>query len=524
MEKIRFDQLGLSDAVMRAIEDMGFEYPSEIQAQVIPELLTGNDCIGQAQTGTGKTLAFSAPILSTVDFSGGSISGIVLTPTRELALQVSEEMGRIARYSKVRLLPVYGGSPIVQQIRALRNGVDIVVGTPGRVIDLINRKVLDITKIKFLILDEADEMLNMGFIDDIETIMASSNDQRQTLLFSATMPREIKMLSKKYMKENAGHVAVLKKSLTVSQVVQAYFEVPHRDRFEALCRILDKDRPKSAILFCNTKRRVDEVVQDLGVRGYNVEGMHGDMNQSQRLNTLKKFKEGFLELLVATDVAARGIDVENVTHVINYDLPQDAESYVHRIGRTGRANREGTAYSLVNPKEYFNLKQIEKITKSKIEKRGIPTMEDIFKSQYRDILDTVEQELSEDKYQRFLPLVEELPEGQSLNHVVAALMNSIYKQNISFDYTQENINKTNSRFVRLFITVGSMDRLTPKKLLEFFNTAVRYDKSDIGDISIMTKFTFVDVKDALAKDIIKNLSDQRLCGRKAKIEISSKRK
>ncbi|NRU21815.1 ATP-dependent RNA helicase DeaD [Clostridium beijerinckii] len=383
MENKVFSELGLDESILKAIDAMGFEEPSKIQAEVIPVLLEGHDVIGQAQTGTGKTLAFGAPVLSRIRSSEEKISSIILTPTRELAIQVNDELNRIAKFTKIKLLPVYGGQPIDRQISALRRGIDIVVGTPGRVLDLIRRKVLNLGSIKFLVLDEADEMLNMGFIDDIEEIIKNSNQDRQTMLFSATMPEEIKRLAKRYMKSETKHIAILKNAMTVATVDQYYYEIKNKDRFETLCRILDVDEPTSAIIFCKTKRNVDELAEGLQGRGYTAEGMHGDMNQNQRINTLRKFKEGNLEFLIATDVAARGIDVENVTHVINYDLPQDVESYVHRIGRTGRANRKGVAYTLVTAREYMSLKHIEKVTKSKIRRREIPTVDEIFVSKYK---------------------------------------------------------------------------------------------------------------------------------------------
>jgi ATP-dependent RNA helicase DeaD len=467
MEDIKFSDLGLNEKVLRAIDDMGFEEPSKIQAEVIPVLLEGYDAIGQAQTGTGKTLAFGAPILSRYERTDNNIHSIILTPTRELAIQVNDELVRIAKYSRVKTLPVYGGHPIERQIRALKGGIDIVVGTPGRILDLLRRNVMDLSGINFLVLDEADEMLNMGFIDDIEEIIKNCNKERQTMLFSATMPDEIKKLSKRYMKPDSKHISIVKNTMTVSTVSQYYYEIKQKDRFESLCRILDVDEPTSAIIFCKTKKGVDELVEAMQSRGYSVEGMHGDMNQNQRLNTLRKFKEGNLEFLVATDVAARGIDVENVTHVINYDLPQDTESYVHRIGRTGRANKEGIAYSLVTAREYMALKQIEKATKSKVKRKEIPTVDDIFYAKYKNIFSRVKETLDNDEYKRFVPLAAEMDEEFNLVDVAAALMNIIYNKEVSFDYTENSIQATSSN-VRLFLTVGRMDNINPKILLQFF--------------------------------------------------------
>lgn len=522
MEENKFHQLGLSKEVMKAIDDMGFEEPSSIQAEVIPILLEGYDAIGQAQTGTGKTLAFGAPILSKIEKKQGKINSIILTPTRELAIQVNDELNRIGKYTRVKLLPVYGGQPIERQISAIKRGVDIIVGTPGRVLDLIRRNIMDLSDIKFLVLDEADEMLNMGFIDDIEEIIKNCSSDRQTMLFSATMPNEIRRLAQRYMKKDAKHVTIAKSTLTVSTVKQYYYEIKQKDRFESFCRILDADEPTAAIIFCKTKKGVDELVEAMQARGYNVEGMHGDMSQNQRLNTLRKFKEGSIEFLVATDVAARGIDVENVSHVINYELPQDIESYVHRIGRTGRANREGIAYTLVTAREYRTLKQIEAVTKGRIKRREIPSVDDIFLTKYKNILSKVKATLEKDNYKRFVPLAAELDEEFNLVDVAAALMDIIYSKEVSFDYDNNTMDSSPS-YIRLFISVGRMDRIDPKTLLKFFNSNADVNREEVGGIDILDKFTFVDVLEEVADDIMKKCSGKKLCGRKVRIEVSKPR-
>ena len=523
MNNTKFNELGLNEKVLKAIEDMGFEEPSQIQEKVIPVVLEGFDVIGQAQTGTGKTLAFGAPMLNNLTRENNTIKGLVLAPTRELAIQVNEELVRIAKHTKLRMLPVYGGQSIDRQIKAIKKGVDIIVGTPGRVLDLISRGVLDLDDIQFLVLDEADEMLNMGFIEDIEEIINNCNSYRHTLLFSATMPGPIKKIAQKYMKPDAKHVAIVKNSMTVSTVEQFYYEVKQKDRFESFCRILDVDEPDTAIIFCKTKRGVDELVEAMQTRGYNVEGMHGDMNQSQRLNTLRKFKEENLDFLVATDVAARGIDVENVTHVINYDLPQDTESYVHRIGRTGRANKTGTAYTLVTAREYSVLKQIEKATKGKIKRKEIPTIDDIFNVKYGHILENVKEVLENDNYKRFIPLATELDDDYNLVDVAAALMNIVYEKEVSFDYTENSIGAKSSH-VRLFLNVGRKDNLNPKLLLQFFNYEANIYKESIGNIDLLDKFSFVDVVEDDVDTIIKKCTGKKLCGRRVNIEISNRSK
>lgn len=523
MENLKFADLGFNNNILKAIDDMGFEEPSKIQAEVIPVLLEGFDVIGQAQTGTGKTFAFGAPILNSFEKSTGKIYSLILAPTRELAIQVNDEISRIAKHTKIKLLPVYGGQPIERQIKTLKNGIDIVVGTPGRVLDLIRRKVMDLGSIKFLVLDEADEMLNMGFIEDIEEIINKCNSERQTLLFSATMPNEIKKLSKKYMKPETKQISIIKNAMTVSTVSQYYYEIKQKERFESFCRILDVDAPSTAIIFCRTKKGVDQLVESMQARGYNVEGMHGDMNQNQRMNTLRKFKEGNLEFLVATDVAARGIDIENISHVINYDLPQDVESYVHRIGRTGRANREGTAYTLVTSREYSLLKQIEKATKSKVKRKEIPTIDDIFYAKYENMRVKVKETLEREDYKKFVPLAKEMDDEFSLVDVAAALMKNIYDKKISYDYTENNLGGS-SYNVRLFLTVGRMDKLSAKGLVQFLCDTAKVDKEDIGDIDILQKFSFVDVTEKASNHIINYCSGKRLCGRKMKIEVSKSKK
>lgn len=513
----KFNELNLSQTVIESINALGFEEPSQIQAEAIPVVMEGFDIIGQAQTGTGKTLAFGAPIISKIK-NTNSISALVLTPTRELAIQVSDEITRISKHSKTRIMPIYGGQPIDRQIKGIRRGLDIIVGTPGRILDHLNRRTLDLTNIDFLVLDEADEMLNMGFVEDIETIMKSSNPERQTLLFSATMPDEIKRLAKKYMKKDSKHIAIAKNTVTVDKIKQSYFEVKNKDRFDCLCRIIDFDEPASSIIFCKTKKGVDELVSDMSARGYNVDGMHGDMSQNSRISTLKKFKDGVIDFLVATDVAARGIDVDDVTHVINYDLPQDTESYVHRIGRTGRANKEGTAYSLVTPREYMQLKQIEKYTKSRIKRNEVPTIDDIYESKYSSITDKIKDTLAKDDFKQFTALATELDEEYSLVDVAAALMKMFFEKEFNFEY--KAVSDVSDKKCRLFFSIGRIDKIDPKKILNFIIQTSNVDFNAIGNIDIYEKFSFVDIAENCVDEILNNSSGQRIDGRRVNIEIA----
>lgn len=523
MDEIKFSSLGLSEEVLNAINDMGFEEPSQIQSQAIPVILEGFDIIGQAQTGTGKTLAFGAPIISRMAKPSGKIQVLILTPTRELAIQINDELLRISKFSKVTSLPVYGGQPIERQLRALKKGVDIVVGTPGRILDHIRRKSIDFSDVKFFVLDEADEMLNMGFIDDIKDIMSILGEDKQTMLFSATMPDEIRKLAGRYMKPDVKQIAIKKNAMTVPLISQYYFEIKNKDRFEALCRILDVDQPESALIFCRTKKSVDEVVAAMQSRGYIVEGMHGDMGQNQRLNTLKKFRDKNLDFLVATDVAARGIDVENITHVINYELPEDTESYVHRIGRTGRANREGTAYSLVTAREYMVLKQIEKITKSKIRRKEVPTIDDIYEVKYKSIMDRVKETIESNQSSNFTVLASELDEEYNLVDVAAALMKMLFDKELGYDYSEGSVDMSENS-VRLFLSAGRMDNMGPGNLLEFLTKNAGISGDEVGDIDIMEKFTFLNVSQNAATAILEKCNGKKINRRKINIEVAKGKK
>jgi ATP-dependent RNA helicase DeaD len=376
MESLTFKDLNLSENIERAVEEMGFEEPTPIQSQSIPYLMEGKDVIGQAQTGTGKTAAFGIPALEMLDVKSKKVQVVVLCPTRELANQVAEEMSNLAKYQNTKMLPVYGGQPIDRQIKALRRGVHIVIGTPGRVLDHIQRKTLKLDGVKMLVLDEADEMLDMGFREDIEFILSRVPSQKQTVLFSATMPQPIIKLTKKYQ-QNPQMVKTVHKELTVPQIEQFYFEVKSNAKTEVLCRLIDIYNFKSSLVFCNTKKNVDKQVETLKARGYLVDGLHGDMRQAQRERVMSNFRKGEIETLVATDVAARGIDVENIEAVFNYDIPQDEESYVHRIGRTGRAGKEGVAITFASGKDIRKIKNIQKHTKAKITRKNVPSQSDV---------------------------------------------------------------------------------------------------------------------------------------------------
>jgi ATP-dependent RNA helicase DeaD len=369
-----FEELRLSKALLEAINNMGFEELTPIQAETIPLSLDGQDIIGQAQTGTGKTAAYGIPLIERLDPNQGQVQALVVAPTRELAMQVAEELNRIGQFKQVRTLPVYGGQDINRQIRALAKGQHIVVGTAGRLLDHLRRRTLRLNQIRTVVLDEADEMLNMGFIDDIKAILKEIPPQHQTMLFSATMPQAIKDLAEQFMQQPE-IITIKSKGLTVPSIEQYYYEVREGQKFDVLCRLLDVNNPDSAIVFGRTKRRVSELAEALSKRGYSADGIHGDLTQPQRDTVMRLFRDGAVEILVATDVAARGLDVSGVTHVFNFDIPQDPESYVHRIGRTGRAGASGQAVSLVCADEAPQLQAVEALIRQTLPRREQPGFE-----------------------------------------------------------------------------------------------------------------------------------------------------
>lgn len=377
--RLKYSDSGIHPDILKAVEEMGFETMTPIQEQAIPVLLEGKDIIGQAQTGTGKTAAFAIPMIQSVDPQLKKPQGIILCPTRELAMQAAEEIRKLTKYmSGIKVLPVYGGQDILRQIRALSQGVQIIVGTPGRVMDHLRRHTIKTAYIKMIVLDEADEMLNMGFREDIETVLEDMPKQHQMALFSATMPQAILDITGTYQK-NAVYIKVTPKEITVSAIKQAYYRVAKKDKAEALIRLLDYYQPARSLVFCNTKRMVDEIIGILKERGYEAEGLHGDLSQNQRDTVMNLFRNGRCAILIATDVAARGIDVSGVDAVFNYDIPEDIEYYVHRIGRTGRAGRKGRAFTLISGREIFKIRDIERICHTTIRERKIPTPADIIR-------------------------------------------------------------------------------------------------------------------------------------------------
>ncbi|WP_270170112.1 DEAD/DEAH box helicase [Paenibacillus sp. SYP-B4298] len=434
-----FAEFGLEPKVLQAITELGFEESTPIQDKSIPIAMTGSDLIGQAQTGTGKTAAFGIPLISKIPTNEERIVALVMTPTRELAIQVAEEIGKLSRYKGTRSLPIYGGQDIGRQIRALKKKPQIIIGTPGRLLDHINRKTIRLDDVQTVVLDEADEMLDMGFMEDITTILSMVPEERQTMLFSATMPPNIQRLAQRFLK-NPEHVSVIPKNITAPLIDQAYIELHERQKFEGLSRLLDMESPELAIVFGRTKRRVDELSEALQKRGYSADGLHGDLSQNQRDNVMRKFRDGSIDVLVATDVAARGLDVSGVSHVINFDLPQDPESYVHRIGRTGRAGKEGTAWSFVTPREIDHLHFIEKVTRQKISKKPLPSMAEAIEGKQRVTAERLIEIIENEDFQEYKGSAIQLLERYDSVHLLAAAMKLLTgeKKDVNIELTPED--------------------------------------------------------------------------------------
>jgi len=488
-----FEELGLSEDTLRVLKRKGYEEPTPIQAKTIPVILAGEkDVVGQAQTGTGKTAAFGLPMLELLRENSKSVQALVLTPTRELAIQVAEEINSLKGKKKMCIVPIYGGQSIDMQLKTLRKGVDIVVGTPGRIIDHLKRRTLNLETISYLVLDEADEMLNMGFIDEVREILEKTGPDKRTMLFSATMPKEIMRIAEKYMGAY-DVIGVQKGDLTVSLTDQIYFEVSEADKLEALCRIIDIEEAFYGLIFCRTKLDVDAIAGRLIDRGYDADALHGDLSQGQREKILGKFKKRLVNILVATDVAARGIDVRDLTHVINYALPQDPESYVHRIGRTGRAGKQGTAITFITSGEYRKLQYIRKEAKTDIRKAKLPKVKDVIdtkkqriKAEFAGIIKSIPGET-------YLEMARELLiENDPVDTLAAILQYSFHEELDEKSYTEiEDVAVDVKGRSRLFVAKGKKDGLSPKKLVDFIKDKCGIREDKIRQVQILDKFSFV---------------------------------
>jgi ATP-dependent RNA helicase DeaD len=524
---VRFDELNLSEEVQRAITEMGYEEASAIQAAAIPALMAGRDVIGQAQTGTGKTAAFSIPAIDNIDTESKDVQVLVLCPTRELAVQVSGEIQKLGKYKRgLMVVPIYGGSPYDRQLRALERGVQIVIGTPGRIMDHIERGTLKLENTTKIILDEADEMLDMGFRDDIEFILSKMPKERQTVFFSATMSKPIMELTKKYQRDPQV-VKVNHQTMTVTNIEQSYFEVRGPQKKDVLTRILDMYNLKSTIVFANTKRMVDEIVSDLQAKGYFAEGLHGDMGQQQRQNTLDKFRKNTIEVLVATDVAARGIDVDNVEAVFNYDLPADEEYYVHRIGRTGRAGKSGKAFTFVSGRDIYKLRDIMRFTKAQIKLEQVPSFADVsevkttlFLNQIKEIVEKGNLEKYVGRVQRLLDQSEEIT---SLD-IAAALLKMTMKEDKS---AQQSLDASKAAgtarpgYTRLFVSMGKKDRIHPRDIVDLISESSNLTGAKVGDIALYDKFSFVEVPSEFADEIVGKLGRTSIQGTPVSFSIAT---
>ena len=549
---LSFNEMGLSPAIIKGIEELGFENPTPIQEKVIPAFFGNeNDIVGLAQTGTGKTAAFGLPIIEQIDLKTKTVQALVLAPTRELCMQISRDLQEYSRYVKgVKVVPVYGGASIDTQIRALKKGAQIVVATPGRMLDLLKRRAANISNLQIAVLDEADEMLNMGFRDELDGILETTPKNKRTLLFSATMPREVARIAKNYMHDPM-QITIGKQNAGAENVRHIYYQVHARDRYLALKRIADINPDIYGIVFCRTRTETKEVADKLIKDGYNADAIHGDLSQSQRDHVMKKFRDKSLQMLVATDVAARGIDVNDITHVINYNLPDELEIYTHRSGRTGRAGKSGISIVIVNFREKSRIPMIEKIIGKKFEQKPVPTGDEICKKQLFKLIDRMEKvNVDEKQIEPFMDKVnkklEWLSKEEIIKHFVSLEFNRFleyYKNapdlNIAAESRRGKNDSGSSRgskgvqgsrrggrnsgtFTRLFINIGRKDGIMPQKLIGLVNDKLNNRDINIGDIEIKDSFTFFEVGERFADNVVKTFNHSKYKGREIRIEPAEK--
>jgi len=549
-----FSESNLSPEIIKAVGELGYESPTEIQKQTIPFILSDiRDLIALAQTGTGKTAAFSLPILDMIDDTSRKIQLLVLAPTRELALQIAKDIKNYTKYlPNVKTTAVYGGSSITDQIRNLREKPQIIVGTPGRVIDLINRKALDFSQIHWLVLDEADEMLSMGFKDDLETILSETPETKQTLLFSATMNKEVERISKNYL-TNPHRISVGSINAVKKNIKHEYYVVNYRQKKEALKRLIDANPNQYSIIFCRTKMETQDVADFLMQNGYAADALHGDLSQAQRDTVMKKFRLKNIDILVATDVAARGLDVNSLTHVIHYSLPDDPEVFVHRSGRTGRAGKDGISMALIKPEETRKLSQIKSQTKIEIVEKQIPKGEDIIKAQVAGVFEQLftEHEDFFDFDDSLIPDLSNFSKEELVHQLLQFQLKdlALYYQNNN-DLAAQKLKaesetkesrrdrrgrdrdrdkggrksrKNNENMVRFFFNLGKRDKLKKTDVLDIINQATKKSKkrADIGDIEVLEKFSFFEVEKSFEKDILNNITAMKFKGKEMRAEVAN---
>jgi len=529
-----FAELDLRPELQRALDALGYEEPTPIQAEAVPALIAGGDLVGQAATGTGKTAAFALPILQRLTPGGTAPQALVLVPTRELAIQVAEAVHRYGRELGARVLAVYGGQPIGRQIRGLHDGVDVVVATPGRAIDHLTRQTLDVSALGTVVLDEADEMLDMGFAEDIEAIMAAVPERRQTVLFSATLPARINGLVERYLhKPTKIRIKRERSEAEAARVRQVAYLVPRQHKANALGRLLDVESPTATVVFCRTREEVDSLAEQLGSRGYRAEALHGGMTQDQRDRVMARVRNRTAELLVATDVAARGLDIDHLTHVVNYDVPSAAESYVHRIGRVGRAGREGTALTLVEPRQHRQLKTIEKVTKNKIAVETLPTIADLRARRLELSRAALEQTLREgdDSLERYRVVVDTLADDFDLMQIALAAVRLVHEANGPDD--EDEIPAVAARSVgdapvkrssssgdtsTIFVSLGHAAKIRPQDLVGAIANETSLSGRQIGAIEITHKYSTVEIPRSAEAEVIEKLQATLIKGRKARVE------
>lgn len=537
---MKFNEFNIGEDILQAIDDMGYTNPSPIQEETIQYLLDGRDVIGQAQTGTGKTAAFAIPIVENVE-ANDITQSLILCPTRELCMQVAREVEKLTKYKKdIKVLALYGGTQIVKQIKALKKGVEIVVGTPGRVIDLMKRRVLKLDMLKNVVLDEADEMFDMGFRDDMKVILDATNPQRQTCFFSATMGKEIAEFSKLYQ-NNPQKIVIKADEVTVEKIDQYYIKLKEAMKEETLTRLLEINNPKLAIVFCNTKRKVDKLVEELTKKSYLVDGLHGDLKQSARDQVMKKFRNKTIQILIATDVAARGLDIDDVDLVINYDLPQLDEYYVHRIGRTARAGKSGVSYSLIAGRDRDRLRAIEKYTKADIKEIPIPSLIQMDRRSENNLIENLSEKLEaspkldrekailirlmEKGYDPFLIaqvlLSEKFSDSNSNHHEkIAGVDTKKEKAKADNKNNKKAKNKSDEKMATLFLNRGKIDNFDKNKIIKALNRLAKVPNNKIGQIRIQKSYSFVDVDKSVVYECIRALNNKKISGRKVKVEES----
>ncbi|MEA3316854.1 MAG: DEAD/DEAH box helicase [Bacteroidota bacterium] len=551
----KFEEVGVNPEILKAISELGFVEPTPIQEQTIPYLLSNSkDLIANAQTGTGKTAAFGLPIVQNSDEKSKKVQSIILSPTRELCVQIAKDMASYSKYSKdISVVPVYGGASMDTQIRALKKGAQVVVGTPGRVNDLIRRKKLILSDVRWVVLDEADEMLNMGFKDDIDTILGATPKERQTLLFSATMPKGIMAIAKKYM-NNPDEISVGKKNVGATNVEHQYYVINAKDRYLTLKRVVDVHPNIYGIIFCRTRRETKDIADKLMQEGYNADALHGDLSQAQRDNVMTRFRKKHLQILVATDVAARGLDVNDLTHIINYNLPDDIEAYIHRSGRTGRAGKKGNSIVIIHTREQRKLQDLEKIVGKKFEKKLVPSGDEVCEKQLYKLIDTIENiKVDDAKIDKFIPAItkklEWLSREDLIKHFVSAEFNRFldyYKgaKDLNIlakernnkkrdkrkdnrgdkDRGDNNRGRRNENFSRFHISVGSNKGIKPVNIIGLINDNCKQRGIEIGKIDIMRNFGFFEVDSKHEKDILKGFKNTKFKGEEISVQIAKEPK